>query len=169
MDFKFIPDDFYEGVWFGLDDSFKSFSGTYEDLDYILTQDYKKYKEIIRNKVPSKMLIIPKDLGLKEKTKRIIVYNESVYNYELQDTTKTTFRYLPYKSYGVHKDIKILSYTSHFQSVMHICCYMGFKKIYLIGGQKGKNMLQLNEENSDIVDFLEKKNNVKIVNIGRAL
>jgi len=179
LDYKNLSDEFYKGIWIGLDSSFEHFPDKYHGLTYILASTFDNY-ENLKVKIPNDKLIIPESPGLYDSKKDIYVTveNEEAYGYPIQDPHKNKKNHLPLKDYSIDRDVKFFTYSDLIQTAMHLCCYMGFNKIYLVGVEY-KFMLKVKDDDdvsalkqegtSYLSSMLETQHNLRIVNIGRFL
>jgi hypothetical protein len=89
----------------------------------------------VKKKFSENKIIIPNLTGLNisKSSKREKINSGNFIQYKLQDLTKLKKHDLPSKYYGDDESKGFIAYSTTTQSALHILCYMGFKKIYLIG------------------------------------
>ena len=189
-DFTRLPDEIMTGHWVSVNYSFEKIG--IDRILYVFVQEYETYLNV-KKVVPHDKLIIPEKPGLNKHgtSARVKVFNDDAYGYTLQDPLLNRKFHLPNKYYGTQRDAHFFSYTSTAQPALHILCYMGFKKIYLVGfdykkfgdgkihydskhdpnyGAQKMNALQRFKEGDDyLIPRLMQENKVNIINLGVGL
>jgi hypothetical protein len=185
-----IPPDLVSSVWVGINYSYKKVGK--DSVKYLFLGELETYN-IIKEEIDNSKMIIPIEPGLnKHKTAdRVKVNNSEAYGYVLQDPLKNKKIDLPNKYYGIDKDAHFFSYTTTTQTAIHILCYMGFKKIYLVGvdyrlhdsgkvhfevvndkqysDQPWNAFVRFREGDNYLIPKLCAAHGVKIINIGEVL
>ncbi len=186
-----IPPEILDGDWVSINYSFERVGG-HDKVKYVFIQELETYYKISAN-VPNEKLVIPEKPGLNKHgtSIRIKVINPKAIGYTLQDPLQNKVHHLSRKYYGIQKNAHFFCYTTTFQTALHILCYMGFTKIYLVGvdyklfntgkmhydsnydpnyGSQKMNALNRFREGDDfLIPMLQKTNNVRIENFGKLL
>lgn len=179
-----------ESIFCGINYSFEHVG--INKLTYVFIQELETYKST-REIVPSEKLIIPENPGLNlhGTAERVKVNNPKAYGYDLQNPLRNKKWDLVTKFCGIKKKMEFFSYTTTFQPVIHILCYMGFRHIYTVGvdykvqksgkvhyeskynpkygNQKWQALARFKEGDDYLIPQLQKLNNVNIINIGQTL
>ena len=117
-------------IKFGINYIFENISNT----DFLFVGEYETFLNVKKHYKEDK-IIIPNVNGLNKHgtSNRIRIKSGKFFQYKIQDPLKNKQQDLHNKYYGNKDQIGFISYTTTTQSAIHILCYMGFKRIFLLG------------------------------------